>query len=96
MGSFLWFVLVVVLIIYAAYFAFINTAAAFFDSQTKNGDPLLVAQLDISLAMGLADPCHQCPPLGTCPLRHGRRCHLRLDHRVVDGTERRSGNDCER
>jgi len=35
MGSFLWFVLVVVLIIYAAYFAFINTAAAFFDSQTK-------------------------------------------------------------
>lgn len=35
MGSFLWFFLVVVLIIYAAYFAFINTAAAFFDSQTK-------------------------------------------------------------
>lgn len=35
MGSFLWFVLVIVLIIYAAYFAFINTAAAFFDSQTK-------------------------------------------------------------
>lgn len=35
MGAFLGFVLVVVLIIYAAYFAFINTAAAYFDSQTK-------------------------------------------------------------
>lgn len=35
MGAFLGFLLVVVLIIYAAYFAFINTAAAYFDSQTK-------------------------------------------------------------
>jgi len=35
MGAFLGFVLVVVLIVYAAYFAFINTAAAYFDSQTK-------------------------------------------------------------
>ncbi len=35
MGAFLGFVLIVVLIIYAAYFAFINTAAADFDPQTK-------------------------------------------------------------
>ncbi|MCS7265020.1 MAG: hypothetical protein NZ805_09335 [Armatimonadetes bacterium] len=35
MGAFLRFLLVIVLIIYAAYFAFINHAAAFFDSKTK-------------------------------------------------------------
>ncbi len=35
MGAFLGFVLVIALIIYAAYFAFINTAAATFDPQTK-------------------------------------------------------------
>ncbi len=35
MGAFLRFALVVVLIIYAAYFSFINTAAAFFDQRTK-------------------------------------------------------------
>ncbi|MCX7642916.1 MAG: hypothetical protein N2116_03805 [Armatimonadetes bacterium] len=35
MSAFLRFLVVVVLIIYAAYFAFINHAAAYFDSQTK-------------------------------------------------------------
>lgn len=35
MGAFLRFTVVVVLIIYAAYFSFINTAAAYFDAQTK-------------------------------------------------------------
>lgn len=35
MGAFLRFVSVVALVIYAAYFAFINHAAAYFDSQTK-------------------------------------------------------------
>ncbi|MER3500726.1 MAG: hypothetical protein IMHGJWDQ_000028 [Candidatus Fervidibacter sp.] len=35
MGAFLGFVLVIALVIYAAYFAFLNTAAATFDPQTK-------------------------------------------------------------
>jgi hypothetical protein len=91
MGSFLWFVLVVVLIIYAAYFAFINTAAAFFDSQTKMVTLYLWRNLTFLSRWDLQTLAISVRLWELVLYGTGGACHLRLDHRVVDGTERRSG-----